>query len=152
MKKLVFYLLLILAIPATAQTGLFGSHSKPSSHATARPHNPGPLINVEHHKHHTPSVAKGMNPKDYDDAVKMINKEVFDEKRLNTAKLIITNNPMTTRQIANICKLFTFEANKLEFAKIAYRSCVDKGMYFLLDEVFTFSSSKDELHDFISRY
>ena len=93
-----------------------------------------------------------MNPKDYDDAVKMINKEVFDEKRLNTAKLIITNNPMTTRQIANICKLFTFEANKLEFAKIAYRSCVDKGMYFLLDEVFTFSSSKDELHDFISRY
>ena len=90
-----------------------------------------------------------MNPKDFNEAVRIINNENFDEKRLATAERIIAANPMSTRQIANICKLFNFESNRLEFAKYAYRRCVDPNNYFLIDEVFTFDSSKKELYDFI---
>lgn len=92
-----------------------------------------------------------MNPKDYDDAVRIISNETFDDRRLTTAKRIITVNPMSVHQIAGICRLFTFEANRLEFAKYAYFHCVDPNNYFLLDEVFTFKSSKDELFEFIWR-
>ena len=91
----------------------------------------------------------GMNPRDFNEAVRIINNENFDEKRLATAERIIAANPMSTRQIANICKLFNFESNRLEFAKYAYRRCVDPNNYFLIDEVFTFDASKKELYNFI---
>ena len=92
-----------------------------------------------------------MDAHDYDEAVKLIANESFDENRLATAKRIVADNPMSTRQIADICRLFTFDSNRLEFAKFAHRHCVDPNKYFLLDEVFTFSSSKEELHKFIKR-
>ena len=89
-----------------------------------------------------------MNPMDYDAAVRIISNESFDSKRLTIAKQIIVDNYMNTRQIVGICKLFTYEANKLDFAKFAYAFCVDPNKYFLLDEVFTFDSSKKELYKF----
>ena len=45
--------------------------------------------------------------------------------------------------------LFTFENNRLEVAKYAYRKTVDKHNYFQLNEALTFSSSKDDLARFI---
>ena len=93
-----------------------------------------------------------MNPKDFEKAIQLISDESFDSKRLTIAKRIITDNKMSVKQIADICKLFTFEANRLEFAKYAYHFCVDPNRYFLLDEVFTYSSSKEELFDYIHRF
>ena len=139
MKNLVLYLLLMIAVPVVAQPGYplikAGHHAHPASH-----HN-----SSTHHKN------LGMNPRDYEDAVRIINNETFDEKRLDAAKRIITANPMSTRQIVGICKLFTFEANKLDFAKYAYHRCVDPNKSFLLDEVFTFRSSKEELFEYIQK-
>ena len=45
--------------------------------------------------------------------------------------------------------LFSFENNRLEIAKLAFRKTVDKQNYFMLNEALTFSSSKDELARFI---
>ena len=90
-----------------------------------------------------------MNPRDFNEAIRVINNENFDEKRLAMAERIIAANLMSTRQIASICRLFNFESNRLEFAKYAYRRCVDPNNYFLIDEVFNFDSSKKELYKFI---
>ena len=158
MKKLVLYFLLLMAIPATAQSGLFGSHSDHHAPPSSPPpppaehHHPGPMIKTG--KPAAPAnrnEGKGMNTRDYEDAVRIINNENFDESRLNMAKRIISGNPMNSRQIAKICRLFAFEANRLEFAKYAYKHCVDPNKYFLLDEVFTFESSKKELDEFIQK-
>ena len=138
MKNLFLYLLLLIAIPATAQ-----QHHHPSHHE-------GP-----HHHPHAPApapVPQGMNPKDFDLVVNIISKESFDKNRLMVAERVVMENDMTTRQIADICDLFTFEASKLEFAKFAYRFCVDKNMYFLLNEVFTFKASREELYEYIHRF
>ena len=59
---------------------------------------------------------------------------------------------MSASQILGICKLFSFESNKLEFAKYAYEFCVDKNKYFLLSEAFTYESSKRELSEFVKKY
>ena len=56
---------------------------------------------------------------------------------------------MSASQIANICKLFSFESNKLDFAKYAYGYCVDRNRYYLINEAFSYESSKRELDEFI---
>ena len=91
----------------------------------------------------------GMNSRDYDDACQLISNESFDNTKLTLAKQIVSSNPMTARQILGICQMFSFESNKLEFAKFAYGYCVDPNKYFLINEAFTYDSSKRELDEFI---
>lgn len=156
MKKLLLYFLLLMWIPAFAQPG---HHDGPFKQPPAGQQPPGPLMKAGPHSHpdsrkadkdgNGGKTAKGMNSRDYDEVIRIISKEVFDEKRLNTAKRVISVNPMNTRQILNICTLFTYEANRLEFAKYAYSHCVDPNKFYLIDEVFLYESSKEELHDFI---
>lgn len=94
-------------------------------------------------------IEMGMNPRDFDEAVALLSKEAFDDTRLATAKQIIANNPMTVNQIAQICRLFTNESNKLELAKFAYPYCIEKNKYYMLNEVFTYDSSKQELNEYV---
>ena len=82
-------------------------------------------------------------------AFRILAKKPFDSHRLESAKQIVQDNWMTTKQIASICELFTYDSNKLEFAKFAYHFCVDRQKYFMLDEVFTYSSSKEELATYV---
>ena len=145
MKHLILYLMLLIAVPATAQSGLFGRH----------PNQPQPTEGHHHHgslMHHGPlDHPKAMNPDDFQVAHRYISKEIFDSKRLDLAKHIVERNWFNARQIASICELFSYDSNRLEFAKFAYSSCVDKGLYFLVEETFTFSSSKEELRNYITK-
>lgn len=100
----------------------------------------------------TPHVPYAMNPEDYQAAYNMISDESFDSSKLDLAKQVITLNPMSSNQILGICKLFSFESNKLEFAKYAYEFCVDRNMYFMLNEAFTYESSKRELSEYIKNF
>ena len=92
---------------------------------------------------------QGMSQHDYDEAYRMISNETYDNTKLTLAKQVVANNPMTVRQIADICKLFSFENNKLEFAKYAYSFCTEQNKYYLLNEVFTYDASKHELNEYI---
>ena len=96
-----------------------------------------------------PPTSFGMTPQDYEEACQLISDESFDSSKLSVAKQIISSNPMTASQILGICKLLSFESNKLEFAKFAYAYCIDKNKYYLLNEAFSYNSSKRELDEFI---
>ena len=149
MKKLVLYLMLLIAVPATAQSGLFGSHSHRHSHAPAEHHHHGSLM------HHGPGehsyTVQVMNSEDFDLALRYISNKSFDSDRLEAAKEIVRHNWVSARQIASICRLFTFDSNRLEFAKYAYRYCIDKNKYYAIYEVFDFDSSKQELNEYIQQ-
>ena len=94
-------------------------------------------------------IEMGMDPRDFEEAAAMLSKETFEDTRLATAKQVVANNPMTVKQITQICKLFTFESNKLELAKFAYPYCIEKNKYYMLNEVFTYDSSKKELNEYL---
>ena len=47
--------------------------------------------------------------------------------------------------------LLSFESNKLELAKFAYRFVADKQKFFLVNDSFTFESSIGELDRFVRR-
>ena len=82
---------------------------------------------------------------------KMVSKETFEDDKLTLAKQAIPGANMTAAQLANIARVFSFENTKLEFLKFAYPFCIDPNKYFLVNDVFSFSSSKDELRRYIGQ-
>jgi hypothetical protein len=76
--------------------------------------------------------------------------ESFDSNRLQNAKVYAAKTTLSANQIKDIAATFTFDSNRLDWAKAAYNNCYDKGNYFLLRETFTFSSSYSDLQDYIS--
>ena len=83
-------------------------------------------------------------------AKETVGKSNFDDTKLSTAKTILTSNCVSTDQVIELCKLFSFEASKLDFAKYAYAKTTDKGNYFKVANVFDFDASKTNLNNFIS--
>ncbi|MBC7851788.1 MAG: DUF4476 domain-containing protein [Chitinophagaceae bacterium] len=81
-----------------------------------------------------------------------LNRENFENSRLQMAKQTIDRNNFNSMQVREMALLFAFEANKLELAKYAYQHTTDKKNYFKVYDVFSFSSSKEQLADYIRRY
>lgn len=71
--------------------------------------------------------------------------ESMDSNKLKMAKNYVSSNTLTAEQIATISKGFSFDNNRLEFAKHAYTNCYDKNNYFMLKETFSFSSNYNAL-------
>lgn len=90
-----------------------------------------------------------MNSSDFRSAKDAISKASFEDTKLSTAKTILNSNCMSTDQIMEVCKLFSFEESKLTFAKDAYGRCSDPGSYFKVGNIFTFDASRTELNEFI---
>lgn len=76
--------------------------------------------------------------------------EGFDSNRLKSAKAYANANMLSAAQVNEIAKTFTFDSNRLTWAKYAYNKCYDKQNYFLLEDSFTFSSNYNDLLNYIS--
>lgn len=110
-----------------------------------RPRPQGPQHPGEFHH----SNVMPMNNTDFQEAMTYIQSKNFDKDKMSAAKQILVNNLLTVKQIEQICGLFSFDKDKLEFAKHAYSRCVDQNRYFMLGSVFSFESSKTELDEFV---
>jgi hypothetical protein len=93
--------------------------------------------------------SKAISDADLDRVLANISKERFESNMMKSATQIISTNYFTSEQVKDLLKLFSFESNKLELAKLAYNKTVDQRNYYLINDVFSFSSSKDELARFI---
>lgn len=91
-----------------------------------------------------------MGPVAFRQLIDVIDDATFDSNKLQIAEQAIQRNYFTARQIATITELFGFESSRLKFAKTAYHSCVDAENYFLVYKTFNFSSSIDELTQYIN--
>ena len=90
-----------------------------------------------------------MPSNDFDKAVSVIQKESFENTKLKVAQQMTANNKLCVSQIVQVCRLFSFEKDKLEYAKYAYRYCADPHNYYQVNEVFSYAASKDELMNYI---
>ena len=91
-----------------------------------------------------------MAQNNFNSALNNIKNQSFDDTRLKVAKQIAQSNCFTASQIAAICKTFSFDESKLDFAKFAYDACTEPSNYFKLNEVFQFSSNVDALTEYIA--
>lgn len=78
-----------------------------------------------------------------------ISAESFEPNKLDIAKQATYNKLFTVNQITEIARLFSFEDNKLDYLKFAFDFCFDKQNYYLVNEVLTYSSSKEDLNKFL---
>jgi len=91
------------------------------------------------------SSRKVMDKAVFDQFKQTLRNEVFEDARLQMAKQFVGTNYFNASQVKEMLGLFIFEENKLALAKHAYDFTVDKGNYFIINDAFTFSSSKEEL-------
>lgn len=97
-----------------------------------------------------PPMPMEMDMRTFNDAKQSISSASFEDTKLSTAKTIFGANYISTNQVMEICRLFSFENTKVTFAKFAYSRCTDPQNYFKVASVFDFDANKKALNDFIS--
>lgn len=97
-----------------------------------------------------PPTYIGMNPNAFSNALRAIENQTFDSDQVRLAKQIIRTNRISSQQIAQIMELMSFESSRLAIAKFGYQFVADPQSYFVVNDVFWFSSSVRELDRFIS--
>lgn len=97
-----------------------------------------------------PNYLYPMSGNDFHTLKMVILNTSFDNSKLIIAKQALAANYVTAKQVFELMKLFSFESSKLEIAKFAYDNTLDKNNYYLVNSAFSFSSSIDELNDWIS--
>lgn len=73
----------------------------------------------------------------------------YDSDKIITGRVIVKDNWFRAAQIKELCLLFTYDDKRLEFAKVAYDNCANKGFYITVLDAFTYQSSKNTLLDYI---
>lgn len=99
-----------------------------------------------------PPVFVGMHPDVFASALRSIELQTFDSDQIRVAKQIIRSNGASSIQMAEIMKLLSFESSRLEIAKFGFQFVADPENYYLVNDVFWFSSSIRELDRYINRY
>ena len=119
----------------------------------APPRTPAPAPNNDHYNMPGYNGPIGcpwpMSAGDFEGAKASIKNQSFADSQMKVAKQIFNTNCLTSAQVKEIMMLFSFEDNKLEFAKFAYGRTFDLGNYYKVNDAFTFSSSIDELDEYI---
>lgn len=78
-----------------------------------------------------------------------LDNEGFDSNKLAKSKAYVNKGNLSAQQITEISKKFSFDSNRLDWAKYAYNRCYDKANYFLIKETFAFQSNYTELEKYI---
>ncbi len=95
---------------------------------------------------------RAMDARTFEQFKQTLRNESFDNTRLSIARQTIGAGYVSAQQVRDVVSLFSFETSKLDIAKFAYRYTVDKNGYFLVNDAFSYSSSKEELNNYIRNY
>lgn len=80
----------------------------------------------------------------------VVEEENFSDKKIMIAKQALKGKCMSVQNIITISESFDFEDKKLEFAKFAYDYTYDVDNFYQVNKIFDFSSSKEELNEYVS--
>ncbi|MEI6021621.1 MAG: DUF4476 domain-containing protein [Bacteroidota bacterium] len=75
----------------------------------------------------------------------------FSDTKMSTAKIATKNACISVNQVREICKLFSMDDDKLQYAKYAYAYCINKSEYYQVSEIFSFSTTTDEFNKFLEQ-
>lgn len=92
-----------------------------------------------------------MNDRSFMQLKQTVSRESFDDARMSIVKAAIGNNYLSSYQVKDLLSLFSFENSKLDIAKYCYRFATDPGNYYVVADMLTYNSSKNELMRFIQQ-
>lgn len=76
---------------------------------------------------------------------------ITDIEKLKLLKSVLSEKRYTSTQVRTIAGWLAFEDSKLNFAKWSYERVTDPQDYWKLEDIFTYSNSKDEFSKFIKK-
>ena len=88
---------------------------------------------------------------DMNTIIKVLKNESYDSTRGKLANMIASGSILTSRQIADMAKTFSYDSNRYKFLLYAYESCVDPENYVIAVNTLEFSSNRNELMRKIGR-
>jgi uncharacterized protein DUF4476 len=88
--------------------------------------------------------SRAIDNNEFDRVLWAISKENFETNRMTSAEQIISGNYFTTAQLRQLLRLFNYESNKLQLARLGYDKVVDQDNYYSLSDMFSFNSGRDE--------
>lgn len=91
-----------------------------------------------------------MSPNDFEQLKQTINNGSFESIRLSIFKQALAYNYFTSAQVRDLMNSFWFEGSKLEMAKLAYPKTIDQNNYYIVNNGFSFSSSVNELGEYVA--
>lgn len=91
-----------------------------------------------------------MREEEFEKAKKSVRFRALDEDRLEVARQIAAAQYLTSQQVCEMTRIFSFDKTKLAFAKFAYDRTLDKGNYYLVNEAFSFRSTREQLSAYLS--
>lgn len=91
-----------------------------------------------------------MKKDDFNDLKSSIGNRNFESTNVTILKSALENNYVTSEQLRELLMFFTFENNKLDVAKYAYKKVCDQKNFFKVYDAFSFESSVEELKNSIS--
>lgn len=95
--------------------------------------------------------SKAMSSIDFGKMKQSVDSKPFSDTKMSTAKVATKNACLSVSQIKEVCKLFSMDEDKLTYAKYAYDYCTDKANYYQVSDVFSFSTTADELNAFLEK-
>jgi hypothetical protein len=84
---------------------------------------------------------------DADDLEERMEEESFSDNKMTLAKQALVSRYISVKQIKQLAPQFSQESDLLEFIEMAYPRTLDQESFHILNEILTFSSSKDKLKE-----
>lgn len=106
--------------------------------------------NGHHNSHHNtpapaPAPVQFANAEQLQLALQVLDKQSYDDKRMEVAKLCVVLCPFPVRDLARMASRFTMEDNKVKFLTFAHRYCPDSENYYTLRDCLRYRSDYDKL-------
>lgn len=108
-------------------------HHQPGHHQTPPPPPPAP------------APVRVANAEQVQRALQVIEKQSYDDKRMEVAKLCVVLCPFPVRELARMANCFTMEDRKVDFLIFAHPYCPDPENYYQLRDVLRYRSDYDKL-------
>ncbi|HRE41321.1 MAG TPA: DUF4476 domain-containing protein [Ignavibacteria bacterium] len=99
--------------------------------------------NFSHNNHYT------ISDFEFNKLTTFISKRPFSDSRISIMKEAIDYNYFKVTQIKDLFSYLSFESDKIEIAKYAYKKIIDKQNFYYLYDLLTFESSVNELMEFV---
>jgi hypothetical protein len=93
----------------------------------------------------------GLSNSRYIQLIDQVRKASFESSKVTVLNTMLRNTTLTVAQMLGILRELTFESTKLQFAKDNYNKMTDKRNAFMINDLFTFQSSKDDFLEFLGR-
>jgi hypothetical protein len=90
-----------------------------------------------------------MAPQEFERIREAVKKQSFDDNKLDLLRTLLGDRPLSSAQLTELLKLFSFDTKRLEAAKLGWDQVSDRQNFYTVFDVFTFSPSVKALKEYM---